>query len=70
MLFPCIPNIVNQGNIPQFSKLDNIGTPLQLLESFFDDSLVDMIFDYTKLYSNTEKAHTCFEISNGTFPLF
>ena len=36
-------NVVEQANIPQFSKLDDVGTPLRLFESFFDDVLVDMI---------------------------
>ena len=36
-------NVVEQANIPHFSKLDDIGTPLRLFESFFVDVLVDMI---------------------------
>ena len=42
-------NVVQQAYIRKFSKLDNIGTPLRLFESFFDDALVDEIVDYTKL---------------------
>ena len=33
-------NIVKQANIPKFSKLDDIGIPLRLFESFFDNPLV------------------------------
>ena len=36
-------NVVQQANIPHFSKLDDIGAPLRLFESFFVDVLVDMI---------------------------
>ena len=28
-------NVVEEANIPKFSKLDNIGTPLRLFELFF-----------------------------------
>ena len=42
-------NVVEQINIPQFSKLDDVGTPLRFFESFFDDVLVDVILGYTKL---------------------
>ena len=42
-------NVVQQAYIPKFSKLDNIGMPLRLFESFFDDALVDEVVDYTKL---------------------
>ena len=34
--------------MPKFSKLDDIVTPLRLLELFFDDVLVYMIVGYTK----------------------
>ena len=34
---------VEWANIPKFSKLDDIVTPLRLLELFFDDVLVDLI---------------------------
>ena len=43
-------NVVERANIPKFSKLDDIVTPLRLLELFFDDILVDMIAGSTKLY--------------------
>ena len=36
-------NVVKQANIPKFSKLDKVGTPLRLFESLFDDALVGMI---------------------------
>ena len=48
-------NVVEQANIPKFSKLDDIGT-LSGFESFFDDALVDIVVGYTKLYSHREKA--------------
>ena len=32
-------NIVERVNMPKFSKLDDIVTPLRLLELFFDDAL-------------------------------
>ena len=54
-------NVVDQTNIPQFSKLNNIGTNLRLFESFFADVLVDMIVGYTKFYGHREKADTSLE---------
>ena len=51
----CDINVEEWVNIPKFSKLDDIVTPLRLLELFFDDALA-MIFGYTKLYSHREKA--------------
>ena len=57
-------NVVEWANIPKFSTLDDIVTPLGLLELFFDDVLVDMIFGYTKLYSHREKAEISFEFNN------
>ena len=36
-------NVAEQANIPHFSELGDIGTPLRLFESFFVDVLVDMI---------------------------
>ena len=41
--------IAKQGNIPNFSKVDNIVTPLRLLELFFD-YVFDMIFGNPKFY--------------------
>ena len=35
-----------------------------LLKLFFDDILVGMIFGYTMLYSDREKADITFEITN------
>ena len=35
-------SVVESGNIPKFKKLDDILTPLRLLELLFDDVLVDM----------------------------
>ena len=43
-------NVAEWTNIPKFSKLDDIVTPLRLHKLFFDDVLVDMIFGFTKLY--------------------
>ena len=54
-------NVVEQGNILQFSKLDDIGTPLKLFRSSFVDALVYMIVGYAKLYGHREKADTSFE---------
>ena len=60
----CDINVAEQTNIPKFSKLDDIGTPLRRFELFLDDALVDMIVGYTKLHSHREKAGTSFEITN------
>ena len=59
-------NVVEETNIPKFSKPDDLGTPLRLFESFFD-VLVDMIVGYSKLYGHREKAET---FTNETFRLF
>ena len=48
-------DVVEQANIPKFSKLDDIGT-LSDFESFFDDVLVNIVIGYTKLYGHREKA--------------
>ena len=56
--------VAERTNIPKFSKLDVIVTPLRPLELFFDDALVDRIVGYTKLYSHKEKADISFEITN------
>ena len=45
----CDINKVKQGNIPKFSKPDDIVTPLRLLELFLDDLLNNIIASYTKL---------------------
>ena len=50
--------------------LYDIVTPPKLLELFFDDVLVQMIFGYTKLNSNREKADISFKISNEKIRLF
>ena len=57
-------DLAERQNTEKFSKLDNIVTPLRLLELFFDDVLVDMIAGYTKLYSHREKADISFETTN------
>ena len=41
----CDINVAEQANIPKFSKPDDTGTPFRLYESFFDHTLVDMVFD-------------------------
>ena len=41
-------NVVEQANIPKFSKLDDIET-LSGFESSFDDALVDIVVGYAKL---------------------
>ena len=43
----CDINVAEQANILKFSKLDNIGTPFRHFESFFDESLIDVVFGYT-----------------------
>ena len=53
-----------------FSMLDDIVTPLRLIELFFGDVLVHMIFGYAKLYSQREKADINFEITNEKIRLF
>ena len=63
-------NVVEQGNIPKFSKLDNIGTPFRVFELFYDKALIDMIVSYTMLYGHGENADISFEITNETFRLF
>ena len=45
-------------------------TPLRLLELFFDDILVDMIVDLTKLYSYRKKTGVSSEITNKQIRLF
>ena len=45
------------ANIPKFSTLYHIVTPLRLLKLFLDDVLVDVIFGHTKLNSHREKAN-------------
>ena len=63
-------NVVEWANIPKFSTLDNIVTPLRLFELFVRNVLVDMIFGYTKLYSHNEKTINSFEITDEKIRLF
>ena len=44
-------NVVVWANIPKFNTLDDIVTPLRLVELLFDKVLVDMILGDTTLYS-------------------
>ena len=57
-------NVAETPNIPKFSKLDEIVNPLELLELFLDDVLVDIIVGCTKLYTHKERADNSFEITN------
>ena len=66
----CDIDVVEWANIPKFGSLDNIVTLLRLLELFFDDVLIDMIFGYTKLSSHREKVDISFEITNEKIRLF
>ena len=63
-------NVAERANVPKFSKIDNIVTPLRVLELFFDYVLVDMIVGYTKLYSHRDKEDISFEITNEKMRLF
>ena len=47
-------NVVEWANIPKFSALDDLVTPLRLLELFFD-VLVAIILYYIKLYSRESR---------------
>ena len=53
--------VLEQTNIPQFSKLDDIRIPHRLFESFFVNMLVDIIVGYIKLYGHRQKADTSLE---------
>ena len=66
----CNINAEEWANIPKFSTLDDILTPLRLLKLFFDDLLVDTNFGYTSLYSHREKAGITFETTNDKIRLF
>ena len=63
-------NIAERANIPKFSKLDDLVTPLRLPELLSEYVLVDMIVGYTKLYSDREKVDISFEITNEKLRLF
>ena len=63
-------NVVERTNFPKFSKLDDIVTPLILLELFVNYVLVDMIVGYTKLCSRRRKTDISFEITNEKLRLF
>ena len=45
-------SVVVWANIPKFNTLDDIVTPLILVELLFDKLLVDMILGGTTLYSH------------------
>ena len=63
-------NVVEQANIPKFSKLDDIGTPLRFFESFFVDVLADMILATPSCAVIERKQTLVLKISNETFRLF
>ena len=63
-------NDVERANIPKFSKVDDIVTPLRHRKLFFDDVLADMIVGYTKLYIHRQKTDIRFEIPNEKNRLF
>ena len=62
-------NIAEEANIPKFSKLDDIETPLRHFEFFSNDAIVDVIAGYTKLYCHRKETGTSFEVTNETFHL-
>ena len=57
----CDIDVLQQANIVQFNRLDDIGIPLRLFELFFVNMLIDMIVGYTKLYGHREKVDTSLE---------
>ena len=62
----CDVDVVEQANIPKFSKLDNVGRPLRLFELVLDNALVDLIVGFIKLYGDKEKTDAnlkCFAYS-------
>ena len=63
-------NVVEQGNIPKFSKVDNIGAPLRLSELFYDNALIDMIVGYTMLYGHAEKQTLALKLLMRHFAYF
>ena len=63
-------NVVEQANIPKFSKLDDIGTPLRFFESLFVDVLADMILTTPSCAVIERKQTLVLKISNETFRLF
>ena len=66
----CDINVLEQASIPQFSRLDDIGTLLRHFESFFVNMLVDMIVGYTKFTVIERKQTLVLKISHETFRLF
>ena len=58
----CDINLVEQANIPKFSKIEKNGTPLRLFGLLIDDALVDMIVSCNKLYDHIEKADTSLKL--------
>ena len=62
-------SVVEPANIPKFSKLDDIVTPLRHFKLFFDDVLADMIVSYTNLYSHGKEAEISLEITKEKMQL-
>ena len=50
-------NVAEWAKIPKFSKLDDIGTPLRLLELSFDDVLVYDNLLHQVVQSYRERRH-------------
>ena len=46
----CDINVAEWASTPKLSTLENIVTPLRLLDLFFNDVLAYMIFGYIKFY--------------------
>ena len=63
-------NAVERINIPKFSMLDDLVTPLKFLELFVYDTLNNIIVGYTKLLSHREKEETNLEVTNVKKCLF
>ena len=53
-----------QSNVPKLWRMDELGTPLSLFESYFHDALVTQIVKYTKLYGQWEKGDCSFYLWN------
>ena len=51
----CDINVAEWANTPKLSTLENIVTPLRLLDLFFNDVLAYMIFGYIKFYSRESR---------------
>ena len=52
------------------NNINDILTHLRLLELFFEEILIDMIFGYIKQYGHTENVDISFEITSKKIRLF